>query len=139
MRKGFISAVFDFQRPFKHFGNWNHHYRLEVCWKDTLETFGFTLHSYRKKSFGGKKRKRKKELYCPAESHFTYFSPDQASCWKSIAIDTWTSKSSPAENAFWHFLSKSCFLSFVTWQYHNRKIPCSEQLDTQRSVKGFLI
>lgn len=63
MRKGFISAVFGFQRPFKYFGNWNHHYRLEVCWKDTLETFGFTLHSYRKKSFRREKKGKEKRNF----------------------------------------------------------------------------
>lgn len=72
MRKGFISAAFDFQRPFKYFGNWNHHYRLEVCWKDTLETFGFTLHSYRKKSFGRKKKEKKKGTLL--------------SCWESLYL-----------------------------------------------------
>lgn len=75
MRKGFISAVFDFQRPFKHFGNWNNHYRLEACWKDTLETSGFTLHSYRKKSFRRIKRKRKKgTLLSGWESLYWFFS-----------------------------------------------------------------
>lgn len=132
--KGFYICS-NFQRPFKYFGNWSHHYRLEVCWKDTLETFGFTLHSYRKKSFWrnmGKKIKR--TLLSCWESLYLFFP------WPDILLEKhcngyldsndilWTG------NGLWLFLLK-VLLAFFFFLCHLlimslSNSPLLEQLNT---------